>query len=323
MLPTVAAVIVTVAVSAVVLRSRRKAPPPPAAAAVVIAEDGVTLNGTVRPQHVVGVAAGVAGNIDMFLVEVGEDVFQGQALARIGSTMLDHDKENAAQSVEKAQDQVSKMEAAVNSARLEASRAEADAQRAKAQLDRLQKAFERQTTLHREGATPKLVYEKAVLEYEAAIKEFDIMDKAMRGARENVQVATRRVADARAMVAQKQEELQESEKAYEGAEVRAPADGTVVARAGEVGKPADEAGNQLFQIATDLYAMEVTLEAKPDVLKRLHPGQSATVMVLDIPNMGLPGTVKEVKETEVIVEFQNTLLGIKPGMRADVRFRFE
>jgi hypothetical protein len=46
-------------------------------------------------------------------------------------------------------------------------------------------------------------------------------------------------------------------------------------------------------------------------------------MVLDIPNMGLPGTVKEVKETEVIVEFQNTLLGIKPGMRADVRFRFE
>ncbi len=122
---------------------------------------------------------------------------------------------------------------------------------------------------------------------------------------------------------QKQDELQESENAYGQAEVQSPADGTVVGRTGEVGKPADEAGDKMFQIATDLYALEVTLEARPDVLKRIHPGQTATVMVLDIPNMGLPGAVKEVKETEVIVEFQNTLLGVKPGMRADVRFRFE
>src|SRR5262245_33660115 len=163
-LATVAAVIVAVGISAVVLRSCRRAPPS-TAAAVVVPEDGVTLHGTVRPQHVVGVAASVSGNIDMFLVEVGEDVFQGQALARIGSKALDHDKENAQQALERAQDQVTKQEAAVSSARMEASRAEADAQRSKAQLDRLEKVYERQSTLHGAGATPKLGYERAVADY--------------------------------------------------------------------------------------------------------------------------------------------------------------
>ena len=127
-----------------------------------------------------------------------------------------------------------------------------------------------------------------------------------------MQTAATRVAEARATLAQKQQELQDAEGDYEAAEVRAPVDGTVVGRKGEPGKPADEAGDQLFQIATDLYALEVTLEAKPEVTKRIHPGQPATVMVLDLQSMGLPGTVKEVKETEVIVEFGSTMPGDPP-----------
>ena len=310
-------------VSVLSLKFRKRPPPAQSSGAAVIAEDGVTLHGAIRPQHVVGVGASVSGNIDAFLVEVGEDVFQGQVLARIGSTGLDNAKEAATLAVEKAQDQVSKMESGLNAARLEASRAEADAQRARTQMDRLQKVYERQSTLHRAGATPKLAYDKAEQEYEAAIKEYDIMEKAMRGARENVQTASTALAGARKIIAEKQQEVQESETDYAAAEVRAPLDGTVVGRSGEIGKPAEEAGKQLFQIATDLYAMEVTLEANPEVLKRLHPGQPATVLLLDLPGMGLPGTVKEIKETEVIVEFGNTLPSIRPGMRADVRFLFE
>jgi len=222
-LGALAAVIVVAGMSALALRSRRKPPPPlqPSAAAV-ITNDGITLNGTIRPQHVAGVAASVSGNIDRFFVEVGDDVFQGQLLARIGSSGLDSAKEAGTQAVERAQDHISKMEAAANAARMEASRAEADAQRARAQMDRAQKAYERQTTLNRAGATPKIVYEKARDDYEAAIQEYEIMDKAMRGSRENVQTAATRVAEARATLAQKQQELQDAESDYEAAEVRAP-----------------------------------------------------------------------------------------------------
>jgi len=320
----VLAVIAGVAVTTLSLRYRRKAPPPlPSSAAVVASEPEITLHGAVRPQHVVGVGAPIPGNIDAFLVEVGEDVYQGQLLARIGSSGLDSAKDSASQGLERAQDQLSKMESAVNSTRMEASRAEADALRSRLQMERAQKTFERQTTLNREGATPRLVYEKARQEYEASVQEFEIMDKAMRGARENMQAANLKLAESKRILAERQLELQEAEGAYASGELRSPVDGTVVGRSGEPGKPAEEAGQQLFQIATDLYALEVPLEAKPDVLKRLRPGQPATVLVLDLQGGGFPATVKEVRDDQVIVEFTSSLPAIRPGMRADVRLRLE
>jgi multidrug resistance efflux pump len=320
----VAAVIAGVFVTALSLKFRRKAPPaPPPSAAVVVAESEVTLHGAIRPQHVAGVAAPIRGNIDAFFVEVGEEVYQGQLLARIGSSGLDSAKETATEEMERAQNQLNKMEAAANATRMESSRAEADAQRSRLQMERAQRTYERQTTLHREGATPKLVYEKAQQEYEAALQEFEIMDKAMRAARENVQAAATRVAEAKRLLAETQLQLQDAEGAYASGELRSPVDGTVVGRAGEPGRPAEEAGDQLFQIATDLYALEVPLEAKPEVVKRLHPGQQATVMVLDLQGGGFPGAVKEIKEAQVIVEFTSTLPAVRPGMRADVRLRLE
>ena len=323
-LGALAVVVVLAGLSAVVLRGRRKPPPKlnPSAAAVV-REDSITLNGPVRPQHVTGVAASISGNIDRFFVEVGEEVFQGQLLARIGSAGLDSAKEAGTQNVEKAQDQVAKAEASVQAARMEVSRAEADAQRARTQMESAQRAYERQTTLNGAGATPQMVYEKARDAYQAAIQEYDIMDKAMRASRDNVQSVSTRVAEARAMLAERQQELQNAENSYSAAEVHAPVEGTVVGRKGAPGEPADEQGDQLFQIATDLYALEVTLEAKPEVTKRIHPGQPATVMILDLQSIGLPGTVKEVKEKEVIVEFGGNVPGVRPGMRADVRLQFE
>jgi FKBP-type peptidyl-prolyl cis-trans isomerase 2 len=79
----------------------------------------------------------------------------------------------------------------------------------------------------------------------------------------------------------------------------------------------------LFQIATDLYAMEVALEPKAELLKRIVPGQPALVLVLDLQSTAMEGVVREIKDNQVIVEFNSTLPAIKPGMRADVRFRLE
>jgi multidrug resistance efflux pump len=320
----VAAVILGVGVTALSLHFRRNAPLPLSSpAAVVISEPEITLHGAIRPQHVVGVSTPVSGNIDAFLVEVGDEVYLGQLLARIGSSGADSAKEGAAQALERAQDELSKMEADVSGVRMESSRAEADALRARLQMERAQKTYERQSTLNREGATPRLVYEKARQEYEGSLQEYEIMEKAMRGARENVQAAATKVAEAKRIVAERQLERQDAEGAYASGELRSPVDGTVVGRTGEPGKPAGQVGEQIFQIATDLYALEVPLEARPDVLKRLRPGQSATVLVLDLQGGGFPATVKEVKESEAIVEFTSTLPAVRPGMRADVRLKLE
>lgn len=314
-----------VAVGALSLRHRRveETPARNAGAAVLASNLEVSLTGIIRPQHVTGVGCSIDGNIEAFAANVGDDVFQGQVLARVGAAGLESEREAAAHAVEYAQDQVSRGEAAVTSMRLEASRAAADQQRARMALDLADKVYSRQKTLHAAGATPRLTFEKAEQDYNAAKQEYDVMDKAARAAADNVQNATESLSNAKKLLATKSQQLEDAQGAFEAAEVRAPVDGLIVARKGEVGKPARESGDEMFSIATDIYALEVPLDPPPDVLKKLQVGQQALVVVLDLQTGGMPGRVKEIKGTQAIVEFSSTLPAIRPGMRADVRLRVE
>jgi multidrug resistance efflux pump len=315
------------AVGVVVWRGRRHPAPAPrpavTAAAIAQAQNEITLQGKIRPQHVTGVAASVPGFIEAFLAEPGQDVYEGQVLARIGAQGLESLRDTAQAALERAQEQVSKAEAVVNAARLELSRAEADAQRARMAMERAERASARQQTLFREGATPRLVYEKAVQEYEAAAKDFEAIDATVRTGREHVQSSLEEVERDKKTVADKVQLLEEAQGNLSAAEVHSPVDGYVVSRKGELGGSAEAAGTELFQIATDLYAMEVALDGKPEVLKRIVPGQAALVLVLDLQNTAMPGVVREIKDNQAIVEFNSTLPTIKPGMQADVRFKLE
>jgi HlyD family secretion protein len=323
---TVGVVLLALAVGTVVWRGRRYPVPPPAAAtaaAIAAAQNEVTLQGKIRPRHITGVAASVPGFIEAFLVEPGQDVYEGQVLARIGAQGLESAREVAQAALERAQEQVSQAEAAVTAARMELSRAEADAQRSRMALDRAQRTSDRQQTLFREGATPRLVYEKAVKEYEAALKDYELIDATVRTGREHIQSGLEEAGGARKIVADKMRLLEEAQGNLSAAEVHSPVDGYVVSRKGEVGGSAAELGDELFQIATDLYAMEVALEPKAELLKRLAPGQPALVLVLDLQNAAMQGVVREIKDNQVIVEFDSALPAIKPGMQADVRFKLE
>jgi HlyD family secretion protein len=322
---SVLAVAAGIGAGALSMRARHTPPPVQArgTSAALITTHEITLNGAIRPQHVATVGSAVEGNIEAFLANVGDEVFEGQVLARIGSAGLESNREQAAAAVEHAQQQVANAENTIASSRLEASRADADLLRARLQMERTQKTFDRQRTLHAAGATPRMVYEKAVAEFEASQKDFEVMDKAARAAHESAQSAGDQLSAAKKMLSEKTQELEQAQGAFESAEVRAPVGGTVVGRRGEVGKPAQEAGDEMFQIATDLYALEVTLEPNPEQFKKIFAGQQALVLLLDLQSAGMPGVVREVKDSRAIVEFTSTLPGIKPGMRADVRLRLE
>jgi multidrug resistance efflux pump len=304
---------------------RRPAPAPPVRAAgpAVLAADQVTLSGAIRPQHVVGVGAQVNGVIDAFLVDVGQDVFQGQVLARIGTQELDSSREAIANAVDHAQERVNRAETVAAGARLEQSRADAEAQRARFNMERTETVFTRQQLLFSQGAAPRLVYEKARNEYDSARAEFAVMDKAARATAERVQSALEEVASAQKILAGENQRLQDSQAALEAADVHSPVDGLLVGRNGEIGKPAQEFGENLFQIATDTYALEVPLEPQPPVLKRLRPGQPALVLVPDLQTPGITGDVKEIKGNQVVVEFNSTIPAIRPGMIADVRLKLD
>jgi HlyD family secretion protein len=283
----------------------------------------VTLTGNVRPQHVTSVGASVEGDIETFMADVGDEVFAGQALARISSAVLESTREQAAAEVERSRDQVTRAESSVGVLRLEAAKADADAQRAHLDVDRAQKSYERQATLHEAGATPRLVFEKSQQELDAARRVFDAMDKSARGAHEAVDGALEQMEIAKKALAERTQAADQAQSAFQGAEVHAPIAGTIVSRRGEPGRSAAEAGDQMFQIASDMYALEVPVQPQPHDLPRIHPGQQATVLLLDLGGAGLPGTVKEIRDSVVTVEFAGTVPGIKSGMRAEVRLKLD
>ena len=48
----------------------------------------------------------------------------------------------------------------------------------------------------------------------------------------------------------------------------------MVAREGEIGKSAEDLGDSSSPIATDLFALEVVLEPKEEMMKKIIPGHA-------------------------------------------------
>jgi HlyD family secretion protein len=322
LLISVAAVVAGAGAGALSLnwKHRPAAPARKPGAALIPTASEVTLSGKLRPQHITTVKADIDGDIDAFLVDVGQEVFAGQALARIGASGLESQREAAAAAVTNAEGEVARADSAVTSARMESSRADADRQRSRTSLDKIRAVYERQQTLNQAGATPKLTWEKAQREYLAAQQEFDIMDKAARLSAAQLQTALNALSAAQKTLLDRNQELESATNDMQSAEVRSPVDGIVVARNGEPGRPA---GADLFDIATDMYALEVALEPPPAVLQRLRPGQPALVLIVDLQSAGISGQVKEIQDTQVVVEFNCTLAAVRPGMPVDVRLKLD
>jgi len=323
LLAAIAAIALGVAGGALSLHWKHRAPAAPTrtSGAALLQNNGeVAVSGKIRPQHIVTVKAGMDGDLDAFLVDVGQDVFEGQALARIGASGLEQARAAAEAAVTTAQDQVARAESAVAAARMESSRADADQQRSRMARDRLQQLWDRQQALFRAGAASRQAYEKAQRDFDSARQESEIMDKAALTSAELLTASQNNLSAARKDLAERNRDLEVAQSNMQSAEVRSPVDGLVVARNGEPGKPAV---GELFEIATDMFALEVVLEPPPPVLNRLRPGQQALVLIPDLQSAGMPGAVKAIHGGEVVVEFECPLPAVKPGMLADVRFKLE
>ncbi len=301
-------------------KSRTATPLRKTGAALIQTSSEVTLSGKLRPQHVTTVKADVDGNIDAFLVDVGEDVFTGEVLARIGGSGLDSQRDAATAAVTAAEGKVAQAESVVANARLEASRADADQQRARTEMEKARAVYERQQTLNQAGATPRLTWEKAQHDYQGAQQEYDVMDKAARLSDGQVQAALNDLSAAQKALQDRNQELEAAQNNLQSTEVRAPVDGTLVARNGQVG---DAAGPDLFEIATDMFALEVTVQPEPQVLQHLRPGQAALVLIPDLQSAGFPGQIREIDGADVVVDFDCGLPAVRPGMAVDVHLKLD
>ena len=281
----------------------------------------INLSGKIRAQHVIGVAPQFEGTVGALFVDVGQEVFEGQLLARINNEGLEAGQQTAKREVEQTQSKVNGLESEVITARLEASRARADASRARGEYDRLEKAHRRQQMLFNEGAAPKLAYEKSSREFQQAQSEFGTLEKLAANAEARVAEVIRNLDAEKRTLREKTEGLETETVKAGAAELLSPTQGMVVARNGEVGRTVGPDNTDFFQIATQLSLLEVLLEPDPPTMRRIQPGLAALVTLPDQGADGMLGAIKSIQGDQVIVEFTSPNPAVKPGMTAQVRIK--
>jgi len=270
----------------------------------------VTISGRVEAVHVIPVSVAIAGEVDSFSAEVGQDVFEGQVLARISNEGLETGRENAERVVKVAEEKLQSLETTISAARLEASRVHTESARALDDANLAAKNFERQTLLNREGATPRNAYQKAARDNEAASKELEGMRELARQADERLDALTKEYDLTKKTLDDKRKELEEAEAAVSAAEVHAPAAGIVVARQGEIGKTlTQQEASALFRIATDIVAMQAAFAADPS----MKVGDQVGVSFLDIAGNPIPAVIREIRNGEAVAEFTSDNAAIRPG----------
>lgn len=292
-----------------VKEARAPAPPP-------ITE--VTLTGQIEARNVVAVAATLDGIAEEVFVDAGQEVYEGQLLCRIKNSELDLAHEAAVAEAEKAQSRASNLESSLIAARLEASRARADALRSRGEFERAEKAYQRQAILFREGATPRLVYEKAEREYNSLKSESEGLEALAKKAEGQLANLTEDLDRARRNAEKSKETLESASLGLAAAEVHSPIDGIVVERKAKAGEAVSREIKDLFRVATDLGQLSIAVEPDPTALARIHPGQPASVHVAEAPDP-LTGTVREIRGTQAVIDFSSPTPLVKPGITAQVK----
>lgn len=299
------------------------APPPPPAAKEAPTTPGdpneINLSGRVQPQRVVPVPVPVDGVLENLTVKEGEEVSEGQLLARVKNDNLDTEQENQLQEVERLQSKVTGLEASIIAARLEAQRTKGEADNARTTLEAARKALDRQTALRKEGATPRLIFEKAETAFKNAEVEAGARASVERQAQENYDRLVRNLDEARKQLAEQSAEQERAKGELNSAEIHAPATGILVKVNKQNGDAVAAADKELFLIGVDLAALEVAVELNADEIKRTKPGMRAAITLAENNFEALPGVLREIIESTAYIEFSTPNPAVVPGLIAQVK----
>jgi multidrug resistance efflux pump len=277
----------------------------------------VSLPGRVEAVELAAVPVPFDGRIESLFVNVGQEVYEGELLAEIRSSELLSQREASQNDLNRLSNRVATLESTLIAARLEAARAQQVAGASRTAMDDAQKVLLRQQMLYSKGAASRQAAEKA----QAA---FDAASDAYQGLQKVAEMADKRVAElAKDLDTQQQEasegskELEDNTTAVASGDVRAPVDGYVVARKGQVGDEVTTDIQDLFLIAVNMTQLRVVLEPPPPVLDKIRAGQDAIIQVAELAE-GVESKVTDVRGGQAIIEFTSPNPVIKPGMTVQV-----
>ena len=258
--------------------------------------------GTINPVTSVQVGSQVSGMISKLYVDFNSKVTKGEVVAEIDSKLFQG-------AVLQAQADLQNSEALLAAAKANLAKDQATQQQNK--LD-----YDRAVALQRQAVNSQQQLDQAIATYDAI----------------TAQVGSDRAAiqQAEAQVAQKTAALKVAQTNLDYTIIRAPINGTVVARNIDIGQTvaASLQAPTLFTIALDLTKMQVYAKTDEGDVGQIRPGQKADFQVDAFPKEMFHGVVFQVRMNatsvqnvvtyDTIVNFDNPQLKLFPGMTAYV-----
>jgi multidrug efflux pump subunit AcrA (membrane-fusion protein) len=280
----------------------------------------VTYTGKIRAQKTVLIPAPVDGTLESIEAIDGEEVYEGQLLGRIQNTSIEAHKQKSEEDLDRAKGKVADVESQLLSARLESGRASADLARTRSEYEILARSFERQQKLFREGAAARKTFEKSEADFRKLAADLKDAEETQKRAEARVSAVQANVEEARAKLKELTEDVEDAEAERLTGEVKAPVAGLLIGHRKSAGEEVTRDIEDLFEIATDLTAMEIVAEIPAELAKKLKAGGGVLVQIAEAGPAPLNGTIREVSETTAIIEFVSPSPAIKPGMTGQVRF---
>ncbi len=305
-----------------VLREQAAAPEGGAGVTAAIPSWGqaLSLPARIEAVEIVQVPAPIEGIIESLPVDIGADVFEGELLATIRSSMLESQKEGADAEISRLRSRIGSLESSLIAARLEASRASEAAGEARAVAEAAQKALERQQLLYGKGAVARQSLESAQTVYKAAVEAYEARQKVVLLADARVAGLARELDEQQRTLDDKDLELEVVAGQVASGDVRSPVNGHVIARKGAVGQEVTPDVEDLFRIAVNLTEMRAVIDAPQAALEKIRAGQEAVIQIAELPD-GIPARVNQVQDGQIIIHFTSPSPFIKPGITAQVAIR--
>lgn len=229
--------------------------------------------GSIEPRVRVPVIAEVSGIISAVHVEEGDRVVRGQALFE-----LDRERLDARVAERRADLQLRQANASYDLVG-----------RAKIMRDRARREHARKLELHDNQVASELDLERAGQDLKLA--EITVQD------------ARAELLARKAAVAQSRELLRQAERDLANAVIRAPIDGVIISRDGEIGRAVADvtnSGGTVIAVIADDTRLRLVAEVDENDIARVHVGLPATVTIDAFPDEEFAGRVHKISAAGTI-----------------------
>jgi len=290
----------------------------------------VQATGTINAVTTVQVGSQVSGTIARLFADFNTQVTKDQVVAQIDPAIFRAQLLQAEADLENARANVTGLLAQIETQRAELLAQKASVDKAQAQLTDARLNLQRTKDLFDQGIVAAAQRDTAQSNYDGALASLHVAQAQYKQSKARLKFTIAQLDQAKAQVEQRKAAAELAHVNLDHTTIRAPIDGTVIARNVDVGQTvaASLQAPTLFVMAQDLTKMQVYAKTDESDVGKIKVGATAQFRVDSFPRETFTGMVSQVRMNattiqnvvtyDTIIAFDNPEKKLFPGMTAYV-----